>query len=370
LDGESLRLLAALQMTNALSQDLEFILDCTRELWEELRGRRIFITGGTGFFGCWLLESLLAANDRFQLGVSATVLTRSPESFARKAPHLAAHPALQLLPGDVRTFDFPPGEFQYAIHAATETSVKQAAEAPLEMFSTIVDGTRHVLEFARESGARKFLLTSSGAVYGRQPSGITHITEDYGGAPDPVDPRSVYGEGKRTAEQLCSLNSSQFNMECKIARCFAFVGPYLPLDIHFAIGNFIRDAVAGGPVLVNGDGTPRRSYLYAADLAVWLWTILFRGVNCRPYNVGSENDLSIADLAGEVTGALNPVAPVRIARPAVPGSPPERYVPSTKRAQGELGLREHIPLAEAIRRTAAWHGYGKAHPGLAGQAHE
>lgn len=342
-------------MTSVATLDIEHTLCHTQGLWEEIRGDRIFFTGATGFFGCWLLEGLLAANDRLNLGVSAVVLTRDAKAFARKAPHLSAHPAIGVIEGDVRTFEFPSGDFRYIIHAATEASVKQAGEAPLEMFTTIVEGTRRVLEFARQHGARRFLLTSSGAVYGRQPSEITHLTEEYAGGPNPADPTSVYGEGKRSAELLCSLYATLYGIECKIARCFAFVGPHLPLDSHFAIGNFIGDAMRGGPVRVNGDGTPRRSYLYAADLAIWLWTILFQGENCRPYNVGSERDVNIAELANQVVRTLNPGLRVKIAREPVPGRLPERYVPSTKRAQAELGLREHIDLSEAIARTAQWH---------------
>ena len=342
-------------MVNPLEQDLNHILAHTEGLWDELRGKRIFITGGTGFFGCWLLESFAWANDRLGLGASALVLTRDPDAFGRKAPHLAGHPAIRFHTGDVRSVEFPAGEFSHVIHAATEASAKLNDENPLLMLDTIVEGTRRTLEFARRCGAQKYLLTSSGALYGKQPPDLAHIPEEYVGGLDPLDPRSVYGEGKRIAEMLCALYAQQHGLETKIARCFAFVGPYLPLDIHFAIGNFIRDGLRGGPIQVKGDGTPYRSYLYAADLAIWLWTILFRGESCRPYNVGSEAEVTIKDLAHTVAQVFQPPVEVRTAKQVVPGKPAERYVPSTRRAQSELGLKQRVDLGESIQRTIAWH---------------
>ena len=340
---------------NPLAADLEHILDHTRDLWNELRGERIFITGGTGFFGCWLLESFAWANDRLGLNASALVLTRNLAAFRQKAPHLADHPATQFHPGDVRSFAFPAGSFSHIIHAATESSAKLSNVNPLLMLDTIVEGTRHTLDFAQSCGAKKFLLTSSGAVYGKQPPEMTHIPEEYPGAPDPLDPQSAYGQGKRIAEHLCALYAHSTGIEMKIARCFAFVGPYLPLDIHFAIGNFIRDGLNGGPIVIQGDGTPQRSYLYAADLAIWLWTILLRGESCRPYNVGSAEAVTIGDLADTVKRIFPSGVEVRITNEPLPGQPAERYVPSVQRVQTELGLMQPVDLPEAVRRTALWY---------------
>ena len=223
------------------------------------------------------------------------------------------------------------------------------------MLSTILAGTERTLNFAATHGASRFLLTSSGAVYGRQPSEITHLPETYPGAPDPLDPASVYSEGKRASELMCALFHKTTGIPTAIARCWAFCGPHLPLDTHFAIGNFIGDILAGRPIRIGGDGTPRRSYLYGSDLAIWLWTMLFRAPSLVPINVGSAHDVSILELAQAVASTLNPDTPIEVAKTPVPGAPPARYVPSVDRARELLQLTETVNLQEAIRRTAAWY---------------
>ena len=138
-----------------------------------------------------------------------------------------------------------------------------------------------------------------------------------------------------------------------IARCFSFLGPWLPLEGNFAAGNFIGDALAGRPIQVKGDGRPYRSYLHGEDLAKWLWTILLRGVHGRPYNVGSGEAISIADLACRVRDLLVPGAEVRIIEAPEQGPPP-RYIPSVERVRLELGLTPRLGLDQAILRTAQW----------------
>ena len=338
-------------LSNPLAADLNHVLSHTAGLWEDLRGKRLFLTGGTGFLGCWLLESLLWADAVLGLGVEATVLSRNPAAFGVKQPHLASHPAVRLMAGDTRTFAFPPGEFTHVIHAATDASAALNAENPLLMIETITQGTRQALEFARQCGCRRFLLVSSGGVYGRQPPELARLPEDYIGAPDTSSPRAAYGEGKRLAELYCAIYAEKHGLQTVTARGFAFVGPFLPLDKHFAVGNFLRDGLRGGPIEVGGDGTPVRSYLYGADLAIWLWTILLRGTPGRAYNVGSEDAVTIEALAHTVAGQFSPLPPVQVARQAPAGQPAERYVPSTARARHELGLEVWIGLEEALRRT-------------------
>ena len=141
-------------------------------------------------------------------------------------------------------------------------------------------------------------------------------------------------------------------LDAKIVRCFAFTGPYLNRDIHYAIGNFIRDCLAGEPSVIKGDGTPQRSYLYADDLVEWLFAILDRGASGRPYNVGSPEGLSIRDLAERVRTALGAKNDIRVLGVPVPGAAPSVYVPDVSRAVRELGLRVTVDLAAAVRHSA------------------
>lgn len=339
-------------------EDLEHVLEHTAPCWEQARGRRLFLSGGTGFFGAWLLESLVHCNRELGLGLRATVLSRDPAGFLKRMPHLEGDPALEFLQGDVRDFAFPSGEFDYVIHGAAPTNV-DAARQPVELMRVLLGGGERMVDFAEASRARSFLLVSSGAVYGRQPEAMTHIPEDYCSGPEWLDADAVYAEGKRVCEQMTALLAGRSAVRCAIARCFTFVGPHLPPDQHFAIGNFIRDALAGRTITVRGDGTPVRSYLHAADLAVWLWTLALRApeleANPAVYNVGSGERVSVRELAHAVAAAIDPGLRVEVLGESALGAKRVQYVPNVRKAEAELGLRAWIGLEEAIRRTADWY---------------
>ena len=342
---------------NPLAADLERIVRLAERDWRSLSGARILLTGGTGFFGTWIVETFVRANRHYGLGARLHVLSRNPSAFLGKFPHLAAESSLDFVSGDIRSIPWPSGGCTHVIHAATATSGPVATGDPEETYSVITEGTHHVLRLCREHGVKRCLLVSSGAVYGWQPSEMTHLPETFLGGPDPTAPSSAYGEGKRAAELLASIFSQRYGVETPIARCFAFVGPHLPLDVHFAVGNFIRDVLAGHSVEIKGDGTPRRSYLHPSDLVIWLLAILVRGQGGRAYNVGSDDDRSIRDIAEEVIRAGSEVWPdsprcdLTVAGMPTPGAGVQRYVPSCARAREELDLPGIIPLHEAILST-------------------
>lgn len=340
----------------SLAQDLQAILASAADTIEQLRGARIFITGGTGFIGCWLLETLRLANRACDLKISAAILTRNPQAFAQKYPHLAQHQGFDFIAGNVKDFAFPDGAFTHMIHAATDASADLNINNPRLMFDTVLQGTRRALDFAVDKNITRVLYLSSGAVYGTQPWEITNVCEDYRGSADCTNPVNAYAEGKRAAEMLCAIYFRQFGLAITTARIFALLGPYLSLDIHYAAGNFIRDAMSGRKIVIKGNGSPVRSYLYASDLTTMLWHLLVRGTAGKAYNVGSDEGISIRDLAATVVGVIGGPG-YEILGLEDKGWNLGRYVPDTSLIGRELGLFRSVSLEDAIRRTALWHGW-------------
>lgn len=322
---------------------------------------RLLITGGTGFFGRALLrhfhaEANLASTGRPNDFDEIIAISRYPAVFASRYPDLAQAPWLRWARADVGqrlTLDaLLVGETVSAVlHAATD-STDAAALSPVEKLDQIVEGTRNVLDLAVRLQAHRFLLTSSGGVYGPQPVEMTQIQESYGGMPDPLKVSSTYGIGKRMAEHLCILYAQSHGLEPVIARCFAFVGQDLPLDAHFAIGNFIRDALHKSCIEVGGDGTPVRTYMDQRDLSHWLMALLQRGRSGHAYNVGSDAEITIRDLAHLVRDTLAPSKQVSIVGRPSAQNYRNRYVPSINKARAELGLSLNFTLEQSVRETA------------------
>lgn len=318
-----------------------------------LRGSSIFITGGTGYVGRLLLESLCLANKKWNLNLRLTVLSRNPRNFLNAHPYYEKDDFINFVCGDIRSFKFPIKHFDYVIHGAADIVAKNS---PIDVFDVNVNGTKHALDFAANCGAKNFLLLSSGAVYGKAEFNNYPIAESESISLDIKSPVGAYGLGKASAEWLANLYSENYGFSCKIARIFAQIGPGLELDSHFAAGNFIRDALQGREILINGDGAAVRSYMYSTDLVNWLLRILIRGESGVAYNVASEEGITITGLANKILAYVNGLSPgIRILGMHTTSSASDTYVPSTKLARSKLGLNLYIGLDEAISRTVDWY---------------
>ncbi|HVT41058.1 MAG TPA: NAD(P)-dependent oxidoreductase [Gemmatimonadaceae bacterium] len=335
-----------------LQQDLDAALERSRDLFVELSGARLLITGSTGMVGTLMLESVAHARARTGADIRVAALARDARRLHQRLPWIKDARWIEVAEGDVRSFVPISGAFDLVVHAANTASPAEISADPDGIARVVVEGSRHVHDIAAAAGARRFLQLSSGSVSGSHFTPAPLIDEDDPGTPEGGSDADRLARAKAVAERELLSASGRRAPAVVFARGFALAGPWLPLDSDFAFGNFVGAALAGRSIRVNGDGTPQRSYLYSRDLVTWLWTLLLRGVPGRAYNVGSEHAVSIGDLARQVAALVG--GTIEIVRTPALGARAHWHVPNTQRARTEFGLEETVTLSEAIVRTAAW----------------
>ena len=337
-----------------LESDLAEISDCILPMADHLKGARILVVGGTGFVGTWLVESLLHLDKVAGLGASLVVLTRNSGAYAARAPHMALNPRVEVHQGVLDGVDPLSGitGVTHVVHAASDVNRRMTPEEALAALRTLDQGTEGLLQAAEAWPVERFLYISSAAVYDRPPSGRPPLDDDRE-FPPVLGPASAYAAGKRIAELRTSLHASHSGYAAVIARLGAFIGPLLPLDGVFAAGNFIADALAGRRIRILGDGTAVRSYQYAGDLTVWLWTLLVCGESGEAYNVGGEEPVNMRDLAELISQVAGGVGVDVLGKPD-PGRSVDAYLPPVKKVMDQFGLINRIGIEESIKRTMQW----------------
>jgi len=341
-------------MTALLREDCATAATDARAL-EPLRGARVLVTGGTGFMGTWIAQMVATLNDEQGLGIELLLLSPSAATFTARVPW-AARRDIAVIEADVRDIVVLPEGVTHVIHAAGTPDNRVHVMDPLRTMSVISHGTSAVLQAASRCDTPvRVLNVSSGLIYGPQPMGLERIPETHVGGPEPDSISSVYAEAKRYAEAETAAWRSTEKLQVVVARPFAFMGPYQGLDKPWAVNNFLRDALLGGPIRITGDAETVRSYLYPSDMAFWLLCLLAAGVPGTAYNVGSPEAITLGDLAGRIAAAVPADAtPEVVCRPL--GAPrPTRFVPDVSRAVSALGLRVTVDLDRAIERTLMWH---------------
>jgi nucleoside-diphosphate-sugar epimerase len=340
--------------------DAEAVLQERIGQLEPLRGQHLFLTGGTGFLGAWLLELAAVLNQRHAFGLKITVFSRNARNFARQWPHLGGLEGVHFQEGDIRYLAELPRDARYIVHAAALTDRRLFASQPGAVAETNGLGTLRILRAANLlEDLQKFVLLSSGLVYGRQPWETPRIAEDFSGPLRSDEVTSVYAESKRFAEIAAQCAISESKLPVVTLRPFAFVGPYQSLQLPWAVTDFIRDSLNGGPIRIMGDGATVRSIMYGSDFAFWVLAALAQGRPRETYNVGSPEGIDLAALAQLITRHFSPPPPIRT-RLGQAGHDRSRLVPVVDKAVRDLGVTITVPLPEAIERTIAWNRFIQA----------
>lgn len=320
------------------------------ELWTELAGRRVFVAGDWCGALAWMLELLVAAINLKGFGCEVVVLVSDPKAFATgPVGHLASHPSLRLWSGECASFVFPSKPFHSIVYFSSGD--EQSGSAAKDRHS--IAAIEHVLKFAAAAGVTRFLVVNRAAIYGRNLPSRPVVEADLedlanGWADDGV---AVPLRAIERAVLAAGHRSSAFRAVA--ARCFPGIGPYFVSEKTNAGSEMIAEA-ARRELSFQPNTNPVTSVMYGGDLAMWLWTLLLRAPGNAAWNVGSSEPLPLRTVAEVAALNTNRNIQLPMSVPSAPVTPLAWFVPDTTKAQAALGLRQTVPLAQAIRRTRMW----------------
>lgn len=334
-----------------ISEDVEQLIKRSGVDVESFKGKTLLITGGTGFFGIWFLSALASIHRTTEGGLRIIALSRAPQTFLQRHKLKDSLADVEFIRGDIKNFRLPPDvKVTHLVHMATTNAGETfAGEDQLNKLDMLYMGTRHVLETCGSS-LESVLFTSSGVAYGLNHHELINETDFT--APDTTDNNSALGLGKLVAEYLVTHFAAKYGYHYSLARCFAFSGQYLPEDLHYALGNFVRNARNGKDIVIRGDGKAVRSYLYVGDAIAWLLRLLIEPKN-RLFNVGSSRQVRIEGLARLISSLVNPPVGVVIQSMGNPQDNFHRssYVPNNNEmVKAYPGIAEWTSLEESIER--------------------
>jgi dTDP-glucose 4,6-dehydratase len=311
--------------------------------------RRIVITGGAGFIGSHLCDRLL------QCGLTVVCLDNLLTGSADNIAHLLSHPRFSFRRYDVTEYLYVEGAVDAILHFASPASPIDYAQMPIETLKVGTLGTHKALGLARAKGAR-FLLASTSEVYG-DPE-VHPQPETYWGNVNPVGPRGVYDEAKRSAETFVMAYHNAHGLDTRIARIFNTFGPRMRRNDGRAVPAFVTQALAGEDITVFGSGEQTRSLCYIDDLVEGLVRLLLSDHHL-PVNLGNPGELSVLQLAETIRRLCGSGS--AIVRRPLPVDDPRRRCPDISTARSVLGWEPRIGLEDGLARTIAWWTEGGPH---------
>jgi nucleoside-diphosphate-sugar epimerase len=320
----------------------------------KLRNSYIYITGAGGFVGNWLLEFISCLNDELNFNINVIATSRNWGYLKENRFHLYNNSNFTFLDLDVlSSFDIPE-ECQWVIHLAATPDKSHHASDPLNVVNTIVQGTNNLLTAAnRLNNLQKVVYLSSGQVYGDQTNEVDFIDEKKFFPSDCTNIFGCYVQAKRMAENICQIYRSQMRLPISVLRPFSFIGPYQILDKPWAINNFVRDALHGDKVHIEGNPNTIRSYMYPSDMAYWILKYMLDSQDGDVLNLGSSCGYKLLDIAKLVIENVDGDISIQTTINS-DSLVPSHFIPSTNKAKTKYGLDITVNLEEAIKRTIIW----------------
>ncbi|WP_019556959.1 NAD-dependent epimerase/dehydratase family protein [Thiomicrorhabdus arctica] len=339
-------------MKKMIQDDIQRSIQGLSSTFGSLKGKVILITGGTGFVGAWVARSLVWLNDELNFDCSIIILTRNPKKLEELDPDLYGRSDISFIKSDIRSLHDLPQDINYIIHSAANPDNRVHMSDPVNTMDVIAIGTKAIMDAAsRLSDIKGIVYLSSGQVYGDAPGNGAAISENSQGYLLKKGINSIYPEAKRYSEALCLAYRSLYKLPVTIVRPFSFIGPYQELNKPWAINSFMQEALNGQPIRILGNGKPKRSYLYATDMAAWLLAILANGKDGEVYNLGSSEEVSLLEVANEINSIISIPVDIIVKNNNTLES---NFIPSLDYIHTQLGVKENFTFKEALLHTIKW----------------
>lgn len=367
-----------------LDQDLAAICADLAEEFGSMSGGRLLITGGGGFLGYYLVQSVLHWN-RGRAPTTQPIDVTVYDNYMRGVPdwleglrrephlHLVRQDMIQPLPRDM-------GHFDWIVHAAGIASPIYYRAQPLKCIDANINGLRNLLDYAVAEAAagrplKGFLFYSSSEIYGDPGARAIPTPETYRGNVSCTGPRACYDESKRFGETLCVTFARQHGVPVKIARPFNNYGPGLKITDGRVIADFARDILAGRDIVMLSDGSPTRTFCYATDAITGYYKALLRGGGGEAYNIGIDRpEISVAQLAELAASAARRLfgyrGKVKLGQAAEAdylADNPNRRCPVIDKARRDLGFEPRVLVEEGINRSLIWYHHNQIAAGVHGK---
>lgn len=279
-------------------EDLNNIANLSVDFFKPLANKTILITGATGLIGFTLVNAILTASQKYRLDIRIVALIRNLEK--AKAMFGEDSGFIEFIVSDITQKVHVDGPIDYIVHAANQTSSKAFISEPIETIRTAIEGTQNMLELAREKNSTSFAFLSSMEVYGT-PSTDEKITESHPTNLNTMAVRTCYPESKRMCESLCASYASEYGISAKVIRLTQTFGPGVSYNDGRVFADFTRCALEGHDIILHTKGETKRNYLYTADAATAVLTVLLKGKSGEAYNAANEETYcSIYEMANLV----------------------------------------------------------------------